>query len=70
MQARSDHSCFDAYIKRFPKKYTHFVGGRWGVAREAVFRAVSSEFSPNTMVALMLQSEESWKHIESFITQG
>ena len=46
---------------------TLFVCARWGVAREVVGRAVSSELIPDTMVPLMLQFEGIWKHIESFI---
>ena len=47
---------------------TLFVCVRWGVAREAVSRAVSDELTPDTMVPLMLQSQGFWKHIELFIT--
>ena len=49
-------------------EHTVFVCAKWGVAREAVGRAVGVELTPDTMVPLMLESEGIWKHIESFIT--
>ena len=39
-------------------EHTLFVCARWGVAREAVGRAVGAELTPDTMVSLMLQSEQ------------
>ena len=36
--------------------------------REAVGRAVGAQLTPDTMVSLMLQSEQIWMLIESFVT--
>ena len=49
-------------------EHTLFVYARWGVAREAVGRAVGAQLTPDTMVSLMLQSEQKWMLIESFAT--
>ena len=38
-----------------------------GVAKEAVGRGVTAQLSPYTMVSLMLQSEQKWILIESFV---
>ena len=83
-QALSGHSCFNAYLKRFQKRdddtcrycgslvenaeHTLFVCARWGAEREAVGRAVGAQLTPDTMVSLMLQSEQIWMLIESFVT--
>ena len=83
-QALSGHGCFNAYLKRFKKRddescsycgslvdnaeHTLFICARWGVAREAVGREVGAQLTPDTMVSLMLQSEQKWILIESFIT--
>ena len=69
-QELSGHRCFNAYLKRFKERYdescryceslvdnaehTLFVLARWGVAREAVIRAVGAQLTPDTMVSLML----------------
>ena len=45
-----------------------FVCAKWGVAREALGQAVGAELTPDTMVTLMLQSEQIWRLIESFVT--
>ena len=45
-----------------------FVCVRWDVEREAVGRAVGAQLTPDTMVSLMLQSEQIWMLIESFVT--
>ena len=79
-QALSDHGCFNAYLKRFKKRddvscrycgslvdnaeHALFVCARWGVAREAVGREVGAQITPDTMVSLMLQSEQKWTLIE------
>ena len=84
MQALSDHGCFNAYLKRFKKgddesrrycgslvenaEHTLFVCARWGAEREAVGRAVGAQLTPDTMVSLILQSEQIWMLIESFVT--
>ena len=47
-----------------------FVCARWGAEREAVGRAVGAQLTPDTMVSLMLQSEQIWILIESFVTTG
>ena len=49
-------------------EHTHFVCAKWGVAREAVGWAVGAQLTPDTMVSLMLQSEQIWMLIESFVT--
>ena len=75
----------NAYLKRFKKRYdescrycgslvenakhTLFACARWSAEREAVGRAVGAKFTPDTMVSLMLQSEQIWMLIESFVTQ-
>ena len=71
-QAPSGHGCFNAYLKRSKKRdddtHTLFVFANWGVARDAVGRAVGTQLIPDTMVSLMLQSEQIWMLIESFVT--
>ena len=83
-QALPGHGCFNAYLTRFKKrddescryyrslvdnaKHTLFVCARWGVTREAVDRAVGAQLTPDTMISLMLQSEQIWMLIESFVT--
>ena len=83
-QALSVHGCFNAYLKRFKKRddescsycgslvdnaeHTLFVCARWGAEKEAVGRTVGAQFTPDTMVSLMLQSEQKWIPIESFDT--
>ena len=41
-----------------------FTCAKWGVAREALGQALDAELTPDTMVSLMLQSEENWRLIE------
>ena len=64
----------NAYLKRFKKRddescrycgslvenaeHTLFVCARWGAKREAVVRAVGAQLTPDTMVSLMLQSDQ------------
>ena len=83
-QALSGHGCFNAYLKRCKKRDdesccycgslvenegpTPFVCDRWEAEREAVVRAVGTQFTSNTMISLMLQSEQMWVLIESFVT--
>ena len=38
------------------------------MAREAVGQAMGAQLTPDTMVFLMLQSEQKWMLIESFVT--
>ena len=47
---------------------TLFVCARWGAGRKAVGRAVGAQLTFDTMVSLMLQSEQIWMLIESFVT--
>ena len=49
-------------------EHTLFVCARRGAEREAVGRAVGAQLSPDRMVSLMLQSEQIWVLIESFVT--
>ena len=49
-------------------EHTLCVCARWGAEREAVGRAVGAQLTPDTMVFLMLQSEQIWMLIESFVT--
>ena len=83
-QALSGHGCFKTYLKRFKKRdneschycgslvenaaHTLFVCARWGAERETVGRAVGAQLTPDTIVSLMLQSEQIWMPIESFVT--
>ena len=83
-QELSGHGCCNAYLKRFKKRddescrycgfpvenaeHTLFVRARWGAENEAVGRAVNAQLTPDTMVTLMLQSEQIWMLIESLVT--
>ena len=83
-QALSGHGYFNAYLKRFKKiddkscsyygslvdnaEHTLFLCARWGAEMEAVGRAVGPQLTPDTMGSLMLQSEQIWMLIESFVT--
>ena len=49
-------------------EHSLFVCARWGPEREAVGRAVGAQLTPDTVVSLMLQSEQIWMLIESFVT--
>ena len=49
-------------------KSTHSSSEQNGVLREVLGQAVGSELTPDTMVPLMLQSEQNWTLIESFVT--
>ena len=44
------------------------VCARWGAVREAVGWAMGAKLTPNTMVSLMLQSEQIWMLVESLVT--
>ena len=44
-----------------------FFCDRWDMAREVVGREVGAQLTPDTMVSLMLQSEQIWMLIESFV---
>ena len=83
-QTLSGHGCFNAYLRRFKKRdeemccycdfqvdtaeHALFVCAKWGVAREALSQPVGVELTPDTMVPLMLQSQQMWTLIESFVT--
>ena len=45
-----------------------FVCAKLGVEREAFGQTVGAQLTPDTMVSLMLQSEQIWMLIESFVT--
>ena len=49
-------------------EHTLFVCASWGAEREAAGRAVGAQLTPDTMVSLMLHSEQIWMLIESFVT--
>ena len=49
-------------------EHTLFVCARSSAEREAVGRAVGAQLTSDTMVSLMLQSEQIWMLIESFVT--
>ena len=49
-------------------EHTIFFCARWDVSREAVGLAVGAQLTPDTMVSLMLQPEQKWMLIESFVT--
>ena len=49
-------------------EHTLFACARWGVTREAVGWEVNAQLTPDTMVSLMLQSEQKWMLMESFVT--
>ena len=84
VQALSGHGCPNAYLKLFKKRddelcrycgsfvnnseHRLFVCDRWGAERAAVGRAVGAQPTPDTMVSLMLHSEQIWLLIESFVT--
>ena len=44
-----------------------FVCAKCGVAREALGQALVADLTPDTMVSLMLQSEQNWTHITTFV---
>ena len=49
-------------------EHTLFVCARWGAERETVGRVVGAQLTPDTIVSLMLQSEQIWMLVESFVT--
>ena len=53
-------------------RWVTYEGDKWSLkeemAREALGRAVGAQLTPDTMVSLMLQSEQKWMLIESFVT--
>ena len=65
---RDDESCRYCGFLVENTEHTLFVCSRWGAEREAVGRAVGAQLTPDTMVSLMLQSEQIWMLIESFVT--
>ena len=83
-QALLGHGCFNACLKSFKKRddescrycgslvenveHTLFVCAKWGAEREAVGQAVGAQLTPDTMVSIMLESEQIWMLIESFVT--
>ena len=81
-QALSGHGCFNPYLNRFKKRDDKscrycgslvenaelFVCARWDAESEAVGRAVGAQLTRDTMASLMLQSEQIWMLIKSFLT--
>ena len=49
-------------------EHTLFIRARWGVARETVGWTVGAQLTPDTMVSLMLQFDQKWMLIVSFVT--
>ena len=49
-------------------EHTLFVCARWGAGRQVVGPAVGAQLTTDTIVSLMLQSEQIWMLIESFVT--
>ena len=49
-------------------EHTLFLCARWGAEREAVGRAVGAQLTPDTSLFHMLQSEQIWMLIESFVS--
>ena len=64
IEERDDDSC--RYCGSLVENTEHalFVCARWGVSRKAVGRAVGVQLTPDTMVSIMLQSEQIWMLIE------
>ena len=65
----SGHGCFNAYLRRFRKRdemfcycdfpvanaeHALFVFAKWGVAREALRRAMGAELTPDTIAVCPL----------------
>ncbi|XP_051171920.1 uncharacterized protein LOC127288486 [Leptopilina boulardi] len=82
-QALTGHGCFNSYLQRFKKKesevcaycqfpvdnaeHTLFACSHWDLERQAMFTGVNTTVTPENMVALMIQSQENWRLIETFI---
>ena len=56
------------WVPLWKMQITHSFCARWGAEREDVSQAVGAQLTPDTMVSLMLQSEQIWMLIESFVT--
>ena len=85
-QALPRHGCFKAYLKRSKKRddescrycgslvenaeHTLFVCAKWGMEREAVGRAVGAQLTPDTIVSLMLQSEQIFNVLSTVLLHG
>lgn len=84
-QALTGHGCFNAYLKRFnirqsescdfcndpvdDAKHTLFACQRWQTYREEMNTETGIEVQPENMVSLMVESEEKWRSIETFIVR-
>lgn len=84
-QALSGHGCFGEYLCRFKKRdeekcvycddpldnaeHTLFTCEHWTQYRRVMFTEVGTEVTPENMITLMVEDVNSWRHIESFITQ-
>ena len=65
---RDDQSCRYCASLVDNAEHTLFVRARWGVAREDVGRAVGAQLIPDMIVSPMLQSEQKWMLVGSFVT--
>ena len=65
---RDNKSCRYCKSLVVSAEHTLFFCARWGVAKKAVGREVGAQLIPDTMVSLMLQSEQKWILIESLVT--
>lgn len=83
-QALTGHGCFNSYLQRFKKRergacdycesleddaeHTLFICPKWDEQRRVMFSEVGVTVSPENMISLMTQSEQSWARIEAFLT--
>ena len=67
---RRDESCCYCGSLVENAEHTLFVCARWGAEREGIGRAVGAQLTTDRMVSLMLQSEQIWMLIKSFVTLG
>ena len=65
---RNEELCYYCDFPVDTVEHALFVCAKCGVAREALGQAVRDELTPDTMVSPMLQSEQIWTLIESFVT--
>ncbi|XP_051157987.1 uncharacterized protein LOC127279590 [Leptopilina boulardi] len=80
-KALTGHGCFNSYLQRFKKRESevcaycqfpvdsaeHTLSSRWDLEKQAMFIGVNAIVTPENMVALMIQSQENWRLIETFI---
>ena len=58
LKKRDDESCRYCGSLVDNAEHTLFVCAKWGIVRGAVGQAVGAQLTPDTMVSLMLQSEQ------------